>query len=81
MKRPARIAVICLTVGGTAVTLLLWAKLKLVAGIPRTVYAEPDATGNSDEKPVVERVEEEAASETEPAAASDAAHEPSTPSP
>ena len=41
MKRPARIAAICLTVGGGAVTLLLWAKLKLVTGIPRTVYAEP----------------------------------------
>lgn len=44
MKRPARIAAICLTVGGGAVTLLLWAKLKLVAGIPRTVYAEPQVT-------------------------------------
>lgn len=51
MKRPARIAVICLTVGGTAVTLLLWAKLKLVAGIPRTVYAEPEARGDTGEIP------------------------------
>jgi hypothetical protein len=47
MKRPARIAIVCLTVGGGAVTLLLWAKLKLVAGIPRTVYAEPELTDDS----------------------------------
>ena len=44
MKRPVRIAAICLTAGGGAVALLLWAKLKLVAGIPRTVYAEPEVT-------------------------------------
>ena len=48
MKRPARIAAICLTVGGGAVTLLLWAKLKLVAGIPRTVYAEPKVSQDPD---------------------------------
>ncbi len=80
MKRPARIAVICLTVGGTAVTLLLWAKLKLVAGIPRTVYAEPEATGNSEEK-WVEPIDADAESTIEPAAASGVGHKPTSPSP
>jgi len=44
MKRTARIVATCLIVCGGAVTLLLWAQLKLVAGIPRTVYAEPEIT-------------------------------------
>jgi len=40
-RRRATMAVLCLVMSGLA--LLLWARLKLVTGAPRTAYAVPRA--------------------------------------
>ena len=37
-----RISVVALALACSVLALLLWGKLKLVAGVPRTAYAEPE---------------------------------------
>ncbi|MEX2217914.1 MAG: hypothetical protein WD749_04065 [Phycisphaerales bacterium] len=39
-RRRLTMAVLCLLMAGFA--LLFWSRLKLVTGVPRTAYAEPD---------------------------------------
>lgn len=44
--------------GGGTIALLLWAKLKLVTGIPRTVYAQPESVEPGLDEPDQKRASE-----------------------
>ena len=55
MKRSIRIAAVIVVGGGGTIALLLWAKLKLVTGIPRTVYAQPESVEPGVDEPDEER--------------------------
>lgn len=68
MKRSIRIAAVIVVGGGGTIALLLWAKLKLVTGIPRTVYAQPESV-----EPGVDEPDEERASEATTALVDDPA--------
>jgi hypothetical protein len=47
-QRHRKIAIVmALTFGGLA--LLIWAKMKVAGGVPRTAYAEPDAETSPDD--------------------------------
>lgn len=78
MKRPARIAALCLTIGGGAVALLLWAKLKLVADIPRTVHAVPDQEADKSALPEQE-INSNAAVESDQSSPANEAKKPDLP--
>ncbi len=49
-KRLSRVALV-LVGGGISVSLLFWAKLRLVTQIPRTTYAEPASGKESPDRP------------------------------
>ena len=55
MKRSIRIAAVIAVGGGGTIALLLWAKLKLVTGVPRTVYAQPESAEPGLDEPDKER--------------------------
>ena len=55
MKRSIRIAAVIAVGGGGTIALLLWAKLKLVTGVPRTVYAQPESVEPGPDEPDQER--------------------------
>ncbi|MBL9031110.1 MAG: hypothetical protein JNM80_05325 [Phycisphaerae bacterium] len=52
-------------VGACALTALIWGRLKLVTGIPRSAYAEPEAAGTP--APIPQRAEPARRQATEPA--------------
>lgn len=44
-------AMIAVVATGVGLSLLIWAKLKMVASVPRSAYAEPDRTGSAGQAP------------------------------
>ncbi len=52
-RRLSRVALV-LVGGGISVSLLFWAKLRLVTQIPRTTYAEPASPGDAADRPADE---------------------------
>ncbi len=52
-RRLSRVALV-LVGGGISVSLLFWAKLRLVTQIPRTTYAEPASAGDAADRPADE---------------------------
>lgn len=51
MSRSRRARVWILVGIGFTVSLLLWAKLRLIGDIPRSVYADPKAQGSPEGEP------------------------------
>lgn len=48
MKRGSRAwAIIAVVATGVGLSLLIWAKLKVVASVPRSAYAEPERAGQA----------------------------------
>lgn len=58
-RRRFRRLALLLVGGGVSISLLFWAKLRVVTNIPKTTYAEP-AEGQGEESSQVEPVEEPA---------------------
>ena len=58
MKRSIRIAAVIAVGSGGTIALLLWAKLKLVTGVPRTAYAQPESAEPGLDEPDTERARE-----------------------
>ena len=48
VRRVGAVAFLCLSAG--VFSLLIWAKLRVVTGIPRTAYADPDSVAASNRR-------------------------------
>lgn len=48
---PLAAGLVVMLVTGGGIALLIWAKLRLVTGVPRTVYAQPPEDGPGEDGP------------------------------